>query len=299
MKSKIQSNAARLFVLDGKLGKIISIGLDGTEAKTILDCGKTPDGIAIDLSSEHIYWTNMGEHFDQNDGFIERVNFDGTGRVVIIPKGKTFTPKQLKLDLENRLMYWCDREGMRVMCAKLNGENITTLVQTGTSDADRKDETRHCVGIALDIEKNQIYWTQKGPSKGGKGRIFRASISLPSGQDPLNRNDIEVLWDHLPEPIDLELDHRTGDLYWTDRGTPPNGNTLNRANIKSSPVGSIEILSEGLHEAIGLALDTDDELVFFVDLGGSLYSQSLNGSMRFEIYSGKGSFTGIAYVPAG
>jgi Low-density lipoprotein receptor repeat class B len=299
MKNENQLNAPRLFILDGKLGKIVSIGTDGSDAKTILDCGQTPDGIAIDIVSEHIYWTNMGQHFDQNDGFIERVNFDGTGRVVIIPKGKTFTPKQLKLDLQNRLMYWCDREGMRVMRAQLNGENITTLVQTGTSDADRSDETRHCVGIALDTENKCIYWTQKGPSKGGKGRIFRASISLPPGQDPLSRNDIEVLWDHLPEPIDLELNHQSGDLYWTDRGAPPNGNTLNRANIQSSPVGPIEILSTGLHEAIGLALDTDHEMVFFVDLGGSLYCQSLNGSKRYELYSGEGSFTGIVYVPAG
>jgi hypothetical protein len=298
MKNVKQSRLARLFILDGKLGKIISMATDGSEVKTILDCGKTPDGIAIDAVNKHIYWTNMGEHFDRNDGFIERANFDGTERVIIIPKGKTFTPKQLKIDLSNRIMYWCDREGMRVMCAQLNGENITTLIQTGVDEIERQDETRHCVGIALDIENNQLYWTQKGPSKGGKGRIFRASISLPPGQDPLSRNDIELLWNHLPEPIDLELNHLNGDLYWTDRGAPPNGNTLNRANINSSKGGGIQILTQGLHEVIGLALDIDNELAFFVDLGGKVYCQRLDGSMRCEVYSSEGSFTGIAYVAA-
>ena len=34
----------------------------------------------------------------------------------------------------------------------------------------------------------------------------------------------------LPEPIDLEIDHTTRTLYWTDRGDPPHGNTVNRAH---------------------------------------------------------------------
>jgi hypothetical protein len=35
----------------------------------------------------------------------------------------------------------------------------------------------------------------------------------------------------LPEPIDLELDLYNHMLYWTDRGDPPRGNTVNRANL--------------------------------------------------------------------
>jgi hypothetical protein len=40
-----------------------------------------------------------------------------------------------------------------------------------------------------------------------------------------------VLFDQLPEPIDLELDRANRVLYWTDRGDPPRGNTVNRAPI--------------------------------------------------------------------
>jgi hypothetical protein len=43
---------------------------------------------------------------------------------------------------------------------------------------------------------------------------------------PPNRTDIEVLFDGLPEPIDLELDLKNRVLYWTDRGDPPRGNSL-------------------------------------------------------------------------
>ena len=39
-----------------------------------------------------------------------------------------------------------------------------------------------------------------------QGRIFRAGIEIPKGETAANRSDIEVFFDRLPEPIDLELD---------------------------------------------------------------------------------------------
>ena len=68
-----------------------------------------------------------------------------------------------------------------------------------------------------------VYWTQKGEDDAGLGRILRANIELPAGQSASNRTDIEVLFDGLPEPIDLELDLKNRLLYWTDRGDPPRG----------------------------------------------------------------------------
>ena len=52
------------------------------------------------------------------------------------------------------------------MRANLDGSQIETLVETGRGDADRRDQTRWCVGITIDPERKQIYWTQKGPDNG-------------------------------------------------------------------------------------------------------------------------------------
>ena len=71
----------------------------------------------------------------------------------------------------------------------------------------------------------------KRPDDAGKGRLFRAKIDIPKGETAANRTDIEVLFDGLPEPIDLELDLKNRFIYWTDRGDPPRGNTVNRASI--------------------------------------------------------------------
>ena len=81
------------------------------------------------------------------------------------------------------------------------------------------------------------------------------SIEVPAGQSASNRTDVEVLFDRLPEPIDLELDLENRVLYWTDRGDPPRGNTVNRAPIdgdsKTRP--ALEILFMHLMEGIGIA----------------------------------------------
>ena len=50
-----------------------------------------------------------------NDGSIERADLEGQNRKIIVPEGGTFTPKQIHLDKKNGKLYWCDREGMRVM----------------------------------------------------------------------------------------------------------------------------------------------------------------------------------------
>ena len=113
------------------------------------------------------------------------------------------------------------------MRSNLNGSKIETLIQTGQGDSDRRDATKWCVGITVDVERKQIYWTQKCPDKAGKGRIFRTSTEIPNGQTAANRTDIEFLFDDLPEPIDLDLDLNNRMMYWIDRGDPPRGNTVN------------------------------------------------------------------------
>src|SRR6266436_2922533 len=119
----------RLFFLEASGGGIHSANVDGWDRKVILSGGRVPDGVVVDVEAGHIYWTNMGVP-SKNDGSIERADLDGQNRVTIIGEGKTFTPKQLHLEKETRKLYWCDREGMRVMRASLDGSNIETLVDT-------------------------------------------------------------------------------------------------------------------------------------------------------------------------
>jgi len=288
---------SRLFILDLAEGRVFSVKPDGSGKRIIATDGRMPDGIAVDVEAGHLYWTNMGT-LGRNDGSIERVDLDGRNRKTIVPEGATHTGKQIQLDKRHRKLYWCDREGMRVMRANLDGSGIETLVQTGSTEADRSDQTKWCVGIALDLERNQILWTQKGPDNAGRGRIFRAGIDIPPGESAATRSDIEVLYDGLPEPIDLEIDHVKRILYWTDRGDPPLGNTVSRAPLDKGANGrpAPEIIFRHLMEGIGIALDREGDRMFMTDLAGSVYSARLDGSKPSVLLAVQGNLSGIAYA---
>ena len=294
--SAAKAAVGRLFVLELNAGRIHSMNPDGSDKKTIVTDCRLPDGIAVDAEAGHIYWTNMGVP-SLNDGSIERADLDGKNRKVIVPQGITFTPKQIHLDKKNGKLYWCDREGMRVMRANLDGSQIETLVDTGRGDRrSGRDQTRWCVGITIDPKRQQIYWTQKGPDNAGLGRIFRANVEIPKGETAAKRSDIEVLFDGLPEPIDLELDLENRVLYWTDRGDPPRGNTVNRAPIDAKPTPEPEIVVTHLMEGIGIALDVPGDRMFVTDFAGSIYSANLDGSGERNFLFAQGNLTGIAYA---
>jgi DNA-binding beta-propeller fold protein YncE len=299
-KRPTSSKAAtgRLFFLEASGGGIHSANADGSDRKVIVSGARIPDGVVVDLEAGHIYWTNMGVP-SQNDGSIERADLDGQNRATIVGEGKAFTPKQLHLEKKSGKLYWCDREGMRVMRANLNGSNIETLVDSSKGAArPGTDATKWCVGITVDPDRGQIYWTQKGPDDAGKGRIFRANIDLPKGETAANRTDIELLFDGLPEPIDLELDLKKRFLYWTDRGDPPRGNTVSRASLDAdfTKHPTPDILLTHLEEGIGIALDFKGNRMFITDLAGNIFSAKLDGTEKKPLLVAQGNLTGIAYA---
>ena len=288
------STVSRLFVLELNAGRIHSMNTDGSEREVIVTDCHLPDGIVVDVDAGHIYWTNMGVP-NLNDGSIERADIDGKNRKTIIAKGKTHTPKQIILDKRDDKLYWCDREGMRVMRCHIDGSQLETLIEASHGETDSLDQTRWCVGLAIDAKGGQIYWSQKGPDNAGLGRIFRAHIDIPAGQTAATRTDIEIFFDGLPEPIDLELDVENRVLYWTDRGDPPRGNTVNRASIDNKPAEP-EIVVRHLMEGIGIALDVPGDRMFVTDLAGSMYSARLDGSGEKNVLYAQGNLTGIAYA---
>jgi hypothetical protein len=288
-----RSSRGRLFALDVGGGRIFSLNTDGSNPRTRVTGCRLPGGVAIDPAAGYIYWSNMGIPH-RNDGSIERADLDGGNRRFIIPEGGTFTPKQLHLEKKAAKLYWSDREGMRVMRANLDGSRFETLVLTGEGEVKRHDPSNWCVGIAVDPIRGQMYWTQKGANDSGCGRIFRASTEMPRDQTPAARLDVELLFDGLPEPIDLELDLEHRALYWTDRGDPPRGNTVSRAPTEG-PFNQRVLLSHWT-ERISVALDVPGNRMFVSDLAGSIYCSRLDGSERTPVAAALGNLTGIAYI---
>lgn len=289
-----------LLCLEAHPAQIVKISLkDGKKEILLKISNGTPDGIWIDQNSQKIYWTIMGEmtsppeSYFAKDGTIECCNFDGSGHTVLIGPGCITTPKQIIGNTQTNRLYWCDREGMSIMSSQFDGSRPEVIMQYKKDDSDHDEIEKHCVGIALDLEKQYLYWTQKGPSKGGKGKILRLKLSQPY---PIDKSNIELLLDSLPEPIDLEFGSRSGKLYWTDRGAPPYGNSLNSAVVSEEGLlTDHQVLITGLHEGIGLAVDEGENIVYTSDLGGYIKKINLKDHSATVLLK-QGPTTGITLL---
>lgn len=109
--------------------------------------------------------------------------------------------------------------------------------------------------------------------------------------------------DHLPEPIDLELDEENGVLYWTDRGELPLGNTLNKKTLvgkapQAEQKLGRQILAQGFAEAIGLKLDKVKNCIWVADCGGHVWKCDPNkASLKQKVYEGEtGAYTGLTFL---
>jgi 3-hydroxyacyl-CoA dehydrogenase len=278
-------------------GKIMTASADGSNVRELVGGQSMPDGIDVSISAGKLFWTNMGTSPSSNNGSVMSANLDGTEVQTIVPEGQVHTPKQLKIDHENKKLYFCDREGLRIHRCDFDGANHEIIVQTGAFDSsDAADQTKWCVGIAVDPAAGKFYWSQKGASKAGQGRIFRANIAMPSGDTASSRSDTELLFADLPEPIDLEFEPESQTLYWTDRGEYPLGNTLNAAYVGSDKNndGRVRTLARHFHEAIGLKIDAVNQHVYITDLGGTVYRFNIDGSGKRKIYETDSAYSGIA-----
>lgn len=297
--------SSTLYFLRARPAAILSLDTDSGEVSIVLgSAAGVPDGIRVDRSGNSIYWTNMGawpafgEDFFAADGAVERCDLDGTNHRVLVGSGTIVTPKQLQHDPASGHLYWCDREGMAVFRCRVDGTELTPLLRTGAWPHDMADVMRHCVGIAIDPVARHLYWTQKGPPNGGRGRIFRMNLDIPAGATAETREDVELLVDDLPEPIDLEIDHERRQLYWTDRGDPKiHGNSVYRADIFPQGLGKPRIMAVGLKEGIGLALDPLRRRAFVSDLSGAIRTLALDDEGRgFDtIHECYAPITGLAF----
>lgn len=296
-----------ILALDVLRGYAARRSLDGRQTTHIAEGLQLPDGV-VALPDGSVVVGCMGATEGGNNGYIVRawpVKGD-TGAVTgwdvktIVPEGVTWTPKQVTIDAQAEKLYWSDREGGRVWRASYDGSSPEVLFQTVPDVGPRPipDATKHCVGCAVDSKNGWVYWTLKGPPRGGQGRICRAPLERGSAH-PAERTDVEVLYDHLPEPIDLHVSKDGTQLWWTDRGVGALFSAQLSAVLTPSAQATATtppvLLSDHFHQTIGLAVDERHGHIYVADLGGAVYRTNLAGKDKIRVRStDANAYTGIA-----
>jgi len=287
---------ARVYTVNPDVGAVVTL-VDEMPADGSRPQGVIYDGIAVHSATGQIYWTDMGRP-SERDGRIMRCQRDGSAVTTIVAPGGAFTPKQMKIDEAAGKIYWSDREGMAVKRCNLDGSGIETLVVTGNPVVDVGDQSRWCVGLALDPARGHVYWTQKGGDNASQGMIRRIGMTMPRGSTAANRADMVTLFSRLPEPIDLDLDLSARTIYWTDRGD----NTISRAPMDPKPGYDPAvrldraILLRGLNEAIGIALDPPRNRMAFTSLGGEVGVAAMDGTGQRMLTPTSGMLTGTCWA---
>ena len=201
----------------------------------------------------------------------------------------------------SRTLYWSDREGMRVMRCDLDGSNVETLVQTGQGDEDRRDQTRM-------VRRDHRRLRTAGTSTGRR----RAASDAGLGTDPPCRDRSSCRRDPAasaatsrccstgcPSRSTSSSTPRPALLYWTDRGDPPRGNTVNRAPTgrdQRAPAAARDPADPPRWKASASRSTGAANRMFVTDFGGSVATADLDGSNRRPILGVQGNLTGIAYA---
>ncbi len=199
--------------------------------------------------AQRIYWTG--------EAGIRRAHLDGSNDELVVPNGGG----SLALDLIEGNIYFAGGSPRRIQRANLDGTDVHDVVSVYV----------HSVrSIALDLLQRKIYWIDAWTIQGFPvDGLFRAD--LENGVNP----DVVFPYEAQPGLQGIALDSEAGYLYWVFSASYFQG------ILRRSLDGSIaeQLITEGLLNPSGLALDLVGGKVYWADMGLRRISRAnLDGS---------------------
>jgi len=185
-------------------------------------------------SAGELFFTDI---FNPNfsDGWIRRVESDGTGMQALVTTGGGL--RGITIDRSEGKMYWTDVDNDVIRRANLDGSGQEDIVTSGLS-----------FPMAIDVDPygNRIYWGDTV-----LGVIQRAGLD---GSNPTT-----VLSTPFGASIQLDIEH--GKMYWTTSLSSTSGEIL-RANIDG---GMVETLVTGVDKPARIAVDVHGGKIYWTD----------------------------------
>ena len=263
-------------------GTIRRADLDGSNIKSVIDGGGSPEGIALDPAAGKLYWTEW-----VGTGKIQRSDLDGSNLETLVTG--VGHPRGIALDLEGEKIYFTtdkwfwDRRNSHVKIGKIWRANLDG------SDAQvllARDISGPNMDIALDSRGGQMYWTD-GYS------IERANLDGSDASDGWDLRVFAYTGTSSPDvnTLDIVLDAPGGRIYWVDvQG-------IHRAGLDSSNSETLVTL-DGKPAPRSLALDLSGGRMYWTD-SQVIYRADLDGSHAEPLLTAAEHPGGIAFDPIG
>lgn len=171
----------------------------------------------------------------------------------------------LSLTVQAGKIYWCDRNVGLVQRANLDGSEIETLIDAGSTNLR---------GIAVDVPGGKVYFADNAPDK---KNISRAN---------LDGSQMETLVEDRGFPADVCLDLQNRKLYWCDQQR----NVIERSNLDGSLVETVIETPNPYY----LDLDLSQQRVFWGDFSaGNIHYVSLAGGDPVNVFTGQPRVRGV------
>jgi hypothetical protein len=278
LAASAMAHAGGVYWTDRGASQLKRMNFHGSNLQTIalsgavVSPGSNIRGLAVDASSDRIFWADNG--VDR----LLRANLNGSNSVILytITGGNSF-PADVRLDLANQFLFWCDQTRNRIQRSTLAGAAVTDAITNaaatgpyfldldvpggkiywgdfngssifranldGTGRETLLTGNNMTRGVCLDPHERMLYWINRDDKK-----VHRCPLSAFSGGTiPLIHPAVQTLYTNLDTPHGLVLDMPARKLYWADTGTNPGTGTGGQAVSRGDFDGSspLEILASG------------------------------------------------------
>jgi len=218
---------------------------------TIWEGGEDIVSLRIDQVNEKLYWSDAG--FGTTPSAIYSANFDGSGLETIIEED-WLEITSFDIDLENKIIYWADKENNKIKSKNLTTGNVSTLMNVDSESTFSK------YSIDFSQKENAVYFTESS-----KYEVYKLDLAN-------NQNDTIVQRD-IDEPGKVQIVESKDLMYYIDNNYLYVRNMDGSGIIEITP-GEDRIQSFHIH----------DESIYYQELGTSgIIYKSVIGSEESTI----------------
>ena len=254
-----------------------------TNETLIFNRNSDPRALAIDHVNNRVYYANGNA--------IWKATLEGTGQALVT--ATSGAPGDIEIDATNGKVYFSTRftgTSEAIWSVNTDGSALTKIHDATTIATTNPTATtitsRDVSNISLDLDAGRLYWTADNGGNGGR----MALNSSPLAGGAVTQHFVATSRGDAISKMDIDFD--TSLVYFTV------GSSTNEVRRSTISGGSLTTLVSGVGRPGAIALDLDDDEIFF-SVGGTMYQADLDGTnLRSKGINGSSLFS-IADIEIG